>query len=365
MGEGESPGILETNLRPVDVSASGVIEEVALHRSEPSESTRWWPSLLVRLGGIGLAGAGVWMTRATLEPVVALVLLFAILVPLEKLFPRRPDQRIRREGLSLDVGYALAAPVLGILASMAGILVGVISLAWLPGLAFRGIVAQIPDRWEPFVGLLVFDFIAYWAHRFMHEAPSLWRIHAIHHSPEEMDWVSGFRGHPFDGIIAVPAIFFMLAAGFEPEITGALAALQLLLGLFFHANVRLRLRPLRFIVATPDFHHWHHASEEDAIWTNYGSFLPIWDLMFGTYYVPVDRMPVTYGVDEEIPGSMLGQLRYPFEGMSSPWWIVRHPMRSLRSAMTYLRRLLGELRFSIRRPRDRGQALIDQLPDLD
>ena len=87
--------------------------------------------------------------------------------------------------------------------------------------------------------------------------------------------------------------------------------------------------------------------------------------MFGTYYVPVDRMPVTYGVDEEIPGSMLGQLRYPFEGMSSPWWIVRHPMRSLRSAMTYLRRLLGELRFSIRRPRDRGQALIDQLPDLD
>ena len=103
---------------------------------------------------------------------------------------------------------------------------------------------------------------------------------------------------------------------------------------------------------TPDFHHWHHASEEeDAIWTNYGSFLPIWDLMFGTYYVPVDRMPVTYGVDEEIPGSMLGQLRYPFEGMSSPWWIVRHPMRSLRSAMTYLRRLLGELRFSIRRPK--------------
>ena len=80
----------------------------------------------------------------TLEPIVALVLLFAILVPLEKLFPRRPDQRIRREGLSLDVGYALAAPVLGILASMAGILVGVISLAWLPGLAFRGIVAQHP-----------------------------------------------------------------------------------------------------------------------------------------------------------------------------------------------------------------------------
>ena len=62
MVEGESPGILETNLRPVDVTASGVIEEVALHRSEPSESKRWWPSLLVRLGGIGLAGAGVWMT---------------------------------------------------------------------------------------------------------------------------------------------------------------------------------------------------------------------------------------------------------------------------------------------------------------
>ena len=146
-----------------------------------------------------------------------------------------------------------------------------------------------------------------------------------------MDWVSGFRGHPFDGIIAVPAIFFMLAAGFEPR-DGCPCGTPTPPWVVLPCERASEARPLRFIVATPDFHHWHHASEEDAIWTNYGSFLPIWDLMFGTYYVPVDRMPVTYGVDEEIPGSMLGQLRYPFEGMSSPWWMVRHPMRSLRLA---------------------------------
>ena len=64
MVEGESPGILETNLRPVDVTASGVIEEVDLHRSHPSESARWWPSLLVNSPpSVSLEPASGWARR--------------------------------------------------------------------------------------------------------------------------------------------------------------------------------------------------------------------------------------------------------------------------------------------------------------
>ena len=45
----------------------------------------------------------------------------------------------------------------------------------------------------------LFDLAIYWAHRWSHEVPALWRFHAVHHSTEHLDWISGFRNHPLDG----------------------------------------------------------------------------------------------------------------------------------------------------------------------
>jgi len=108
----------------------------------------------------------------------------------------------------------------------------------------------------------------------------------VHHSTEQLDWVSGFRNHPFDGAIVAPPFFFLIAAGFDATFTGVLAVVQLVTGLFLHANVRWRWRPLHRIVITPEFHHWHHANETDAHNSNYSVFLPLWDIVFGTYYMP-------------------------------------------------------------------------------
>ena len=157
-----------------------------------------------------------------------------------------------------------------------------------------------------------------------------------------MDWVSGFRGHPFDGTLIVPAIVFLLAAGFETEQIGFLAIFQIVFGLFLHANVRFRFKIFDRFIMTPEFHHWHHSNEEDAIWSNYSTFLPLWDMLFGTYFMPKDdRRPQIYGVDEIVPMTMAEQLKYPFEGKKNPLRFLRHPLRSIWSILRHPFRSMG------------------------
>ncbi len=284
------------------------------------------------------------------EPIAAVAVLFALVVPFERLFPRH-RQRLRRPQLGTDLAYALAGPLLGGIGAACAVVVAVVSLAWIPGLAARPLVALIPAPVLPVVALVLFDLVIYWTHRWYHEVPVLWRFHAIHHSPRHMDWISGFRNHPLDGTLVAPAFVFLLAAGFGPELTGVLAIVQLVLGIFLHANVRWRLRPLHRIVITPEFHHWHHANEAGAINSNYSVFLPAWDLLFGTYFMPRHRRPQRYGVDEYIPDGIVAQLRHPLRGAGNPLRFLRHPRRSLRAGGGAVRGLARAMGRSARRPR--------------
>lgn len=286
-----------------------------------------------------------------LEALWVVAIVFVLVVPFEKLFPRH-DKAIRRPQLGTDISYALAGTVLNAIGLVVAIAVGVVSLAWLPGVAIRPLVSMLPPAVAPLVGIALFDAAIYWTHRWYHEVPFLWRFHSIHHSTEDLDWISGFRNHPLDGTLIAPAFFFLIAAGFTAEFTGALALIQIVIGIFLHANVRWRLRPLHKLIITPEFHHWHHANEEGAINSNYSVFLPAWDLLFGTYFMPNDRRPSVYGVTEPVPAGMLGQLRYPFRGMGNPLRVVRHPIRSTKAGLRFVvRKLLPDVWRSSRRPR--------------
>ncbi len=288
-----------------------------------------------------------------LEALWAIPILFVLVVPFEKFFPRQ-RQKLRRPGLVTDLSFALAGPLLNAIGIAAAVVVGVLSLAWLPGLLLRPLVAMVPGVVAPLLGVAMFDLAIYWTHRWYHEVPILWRFHAVHHSTEHLDWVSGFRTHPFDGTLIAPAFFFLVAAGFSPEFTGVLAIIQLVLGIFLHANVRWRLAPLHKLIITPEFHHWHHANEPGAVNSNYSVFLPAWDLIFGSYFMPRDRRPQRYGISEPIPSDMVGQLRYPLRGMGNPLRLVRHPRRSAAAGARFIVALVKELKRSARNPRRRS-----------
>ena len=189
----------------------------------------------------------------------------------------------------------------------------------------------------------------------------MWRFHRIHHSTVHLDWVSGFRAHPFDGLMLAPAFVLLLAAGFSPQFSGILLVIQIVTGLFLHANVRWRWKPLHKIVITPEFHHWHHANEHDAHNSNYSVFLPVWDLLFGTYFMPRTRhgqparRPQRYGVDDPIPAGIIAQLWWPLRGMRNPQRMMRHPLVATRELARMVRRGIGQMWSVTRRSMHRSQ----------
>ena len=247
-----------------------------------------------------------------IEGAVGIVALFVIVVPLEKLF-RRHEQKIRRPGLRTDLTYALASPVLNAAGVVVGIGVALLAFpTWVPMLLLRPLVMGQPGWLMAIEGIVLLDVLIYWTHRLSHEVGYFWRFHSIHHSSERMDWISGVRNHPFDGVIVAVPLVMLIAAGFQLEVVGAAAVVQTILGLFAHANVRWRLRPLHRVVMTPEFHHWHHSNTPASVHANYSVFLPLWDLVWGTYYMPADRRPEVYGNGESTPPSLPGQMLAPF-----------------------------------------------------
>jgi sterol desaturase/sphingolipid hydroxylase (fatty acid hydroxylase superfamily) len=162
-------------------------------------------------------------------------------------------------------------------------------------------------------GLLLAELLFYWAHRTSHRLGLLWRFHAIHHSITEMDWLAAARQHPLDAVfhrvfVAIP--LFLL--GFTRLTVGVVVLFAAFNALFIHSNVRFRFGPLRWVVTTPEFHHWHHAKEAEAVNKNFAGGLPLLDVLFGTAYLPKGRVPAAYGIDEPVPGEYLGQLTHPF-----------------------------------------------------
>ena len=83
--------------------------------------------------------------------------------------------------------------------------------------------------------------------------------------------------------------------------------------IFIHSNVRFRFPYLRWIIATPEFHHWHHSSEKPAIDKNYAAFIPLYDVIFKSVYMP-NHLASVYGtVGYNIPNSFVKQFTWPFK----------------------------------------------------
>ena len=325
--ENRTPPPLINNLEPIQVTDDGVVYGGMEDQNSPS----WYWILLGRIVVLSIIGFSLWYYEY--ESLVVVIVLFILVVPMEKIFPRHKGQKVRRPKWTLDVTYALSQPFLNVFGVIFAVIISFFSFTWVLGLIVRyfGLVEMIPGYIQPIVAFMLFDFFGYWAHRWYHEVPELWKFHSIHHSPEHMDWISGFRIHPMDFALIGPGFFFLIFAGFSPETSGILAVLQIITGLFLHANVGWKLRPLHRLIPTPEFHHWHHANEKEAHCSNYAGFLPLWDIVFGTYYMPPDKRPEKYGVDDELPEGMLGQLMHPIRDWGNPLRFFIHPFRTIGS----------------------------------
>lgn len=161
---------------------------------------------------------------------------------------------------------------------------------------------------------IISDFLLYWSHRLFHEK-IFWPVHAVHHSPQDVDWTTAYRFHPLNlalGPWLVTTVMIIL--GTSPRNILAIAPIEVAMTYFVHANLNLTLGPLRFLVATPVFHRWHHTDTTEGGASNFGANFSFWDVLFGTFYFPHEKLPAHYGLDAPaIRENFLAQLVFPLK----------------------------------------------------
>jgi sterol desaturase/sphingolipid hydroxylase (fatty acid hydroxylase superfamily) len=227
-----------------------------------------------------------------------------------------PLQRIFRRGWWNDViylfvnGWLIKLGILVIIAS------AIVVFAWLIPTPVRAAVAGQPYWLQIVEIILLADLGFYFAHRAFHAIPFLWRFHQIHHSIEELDWLAAARVHPVDqiatkGISLLP----VFALGFSDAAIAAFALLYQWQSILLHSNVSIGFGPLRWLIASPDFHHWHHSREGDARNKNFAGQLSLLDVLFGTAHMPRGQVPSQYGIEESLPLTYVTQLLHPFKGV--------------------------------------------------
>ena len=246
-----------------------------------------------------------------------LLLLAVIFLPLERLFALH-SRHFFRKALAQDLGYYfISGLVPGLLLATPLSIVAYGAHALVPH-SLQAAVAGWPLWARVLAGLVVGEIGFYWGHRWAHEIPFLWRFHSIHHSAEHVYFLISSRAHPIDNVFIrlcglIPVYVLGIATPLTPE-GGTVSALLVLIltmwGFFIHSNLRWRLGPLEWLIATPAFHHWHHTLGEQRD-RNYAPMLPLIDWIFGTLHLPRDKWPAAYGIEAKMPTSLGRQLIYP------------------------------------------------------
>ncbi|CCD86818.1 conserved membrane protein of unknown function [Bradyrhizobium sp. ORS 285] len=271
----------------------------------------------------GLPWEVVLMLGQTIEKVLPITLVVAVVFSVLSHFwacnPGKPWWQKRE--LVTDMVYWFFVPVfarvlrIGFLVLGAGVIFKIHDADEL--IAFyengHGPLAQLPEWLQGLLFIVLADFMLYWAHRLFHGG-EFWKYHAVHHSSEDLDWISAARFHPINlilGTIAVDVILLM--AGISPNVMIWVGPFTTFHSAFVHANLNWTLGPFKYVLATPVFHRWHHTAMEEGGNTNFAGTFPLWDIMFGTFRMPEGQLPAEYGKDEAtMPGEFAGQLAFPF-----------------------------------------------------
>jgi sterol desaturase/sphingolipid hydroxylase (fatty acid hydroxylase superfamily) len=237
-----------------------------------------------------------------------------IFVFVEKLFPLRKEQPVFRPEWQTDFHHFIVNHmIVGFVLLAVNLLVHKL-FGWAVKDGVQAWVRDLPFPIALFAIVLVADLVQYWTHRAYHEVPTLWRLHAVHHSAKHMDWMAGSRQHILELILTrtmVLAPVFVL--GFSKNVIDAYIVIVGFQAVFNHANVSVRLGPLRYLIVTPNFHHWHHSQDDEAIDKNYAAHFAFIDHLFGTAVQSDRKWPERYGVQGDyMPNGFWQQLKFPF-----------------------------------------------------
>jgi hypothetical protein len=153
----------------------------------------------------------------------------------------------------------------------------------------------LPFAAQVFCGIVVMDLAVSAEHRFIHRFA--WPFHAIHHSAEEVTWITALSVHPanvFTIALFNSSIGWVLGFSGEAWVLGLM--LMSFLSILEHANPDWNWwGPLRHLVVSPHFHKWHHAQREEAVDKHFGLGFSFIAVILGRTTTRIPKSPRASG----------------------------------------------------------------------
>jgi len=196
---------------------------------------------------------------------------------LEQLFPvqRRP---LLARGHLLDFCYAVCYALF------------VIPLIVLLGAGFSDLLARsapwlvlprvpgVPGWCFVALAVLGIDAVDWLTHLANHRLMALWRLHAVHHSQEELSILTTYRAHPLVHVSFLLSAIPILAVEDNTATPAMVLTVYACLGALPHANVRWTYGRAGRILISPAYHRIHH-SATGRLDINLGTVFAVWDVL--------------------------------------------------------------------------------------
>ncbi len=248
------------------------------------------------LAGAGALGAQLSAARGdTVGP--ALLATVALLFLAERRWPAVQRPALARAHL-VDAGY-LALFAVAVLPLLTLVQTGfAVEVGRHASFLLLGRLPLAPQLFVVAVVLVAMDAMNWLAHLANHRSMALWRLHALHHSQEDMSVFTTFRTHPLVHASYLPAMLPALVLGASGTVPAAALIAYGCLVTLPHANLRWSFGPLGRVLVSPAYHRLHHARDLDdprrAV--NLGFVLVCWDQLSRRAAYPVAGEPVATGI---------------------------------------------------------------------
>lgn len=252
-----------------------------------------------------------------------LLVVSALCLVLERIWPWRRKQKLLRRQFAQDLGWlVLNGHYVGILVAYVAAFLFTWAVPAIDRTKSLHLVSEQPLWVQFIVFFLVKDFLEWGIHMLLHRVPWLWEFHKVHHSIEELDWIGNFRFHWMEIVVYQGLTYFPLVIlGVDGGVILSIAVVATLIGHLNHSNINISWGPLRYVLNSPRMHVWHHDRDWPAsrpYGVNFAVCLSAWDWLFRTAYWPSpdvspSQQPARLGFhgDERFPRSLVGRFFHP------------------------------------------------------
>jgi sterol desaturase/sphingolipid hydroxylase (fatty acid hydroxylase superfamily) len=194
---------------------------------------------------------------------------------------------------------------------------------------------------------IVDDAMKFLAHYAFHAIPELWEFHKVHHSAEQLNFITADRHHPVEIIATatLTTISYGLVNGVFIGLFGDKLTVTTLMGaniflvVFNVCGGALRHSPFwisfgptveRWIIS-PAMHQIHHSEKAEHFDRNFGGTLSVWDRMAGSLHLATKNDVLSFGLGEETKDFRSLSVIY-FRPFKAAWAILKK--RVMRSQPT-------------------------------